>query len=1187
MILKRVEIFGFKSFGNKGVVEFNDAITGIVGPNGSGKSNIVDAIRWAIGEQRVKSLRGAKMEDVIFSGTEEKRALGYAQVSLTLDNSARVFPIDFDEINVTRKLYRSGESEYSINKSVCRLKDIQELFMDTGLGREGYSIIGQGKIDSIITSSPLERKLLIEEAVGVVKYKTRKLEAERRLERAQNNLYRITDILSEIESRLPVLKRQSERAQRYIELRSELQQIEAGIFVRRMDEFTAKVEKLAKDKLAYDESAARISEELKTLDFSYDDLKREVGGYDMKIAGVNAKIHELITNFETSKVQIKVAMSKIEGLEESIFSRSRETGSIKDNLSRLEFDKSELLDHASSAKREFLSAELEYDDAKSKLAEAEKAKRENDENAQNSAVELEREEANLQKMQSGIRDVLSKTENIKYILEKLKEEETETAARLLQLNREISADKGAEAEITGATEAHNGTKAEFARIRAQIDAAQQRIIAFFSDIQSGESKLKALKGYEASMQGYRYGIRKLNEYKNKNAQAASEIFGTVGDIITTDAKYAQAISRALGAAVEYMAVSDEKAATRLIGLLKSNNWGRATFLPVNIIKGSRGNFSDIQAMKGFVGAASDLVDYDKRFANIVGNLLGKVAVLDTIDNANEAARKTSYKYKIVTLEGEVLFPGGAIVGGNSKDDDGGILKRKSEIETLEKSIEKNKASYEALLSDKNALESELEKARTALEAREEELIRVKDAHREILLKKKAMEDEAQALEDRLSKNKLQENILKNDKDALETEYISLTEKNEIAAGIVAQLREQISTDVISRYNQNYIDAVSAKNAFEIKYMQAKENSEKLLERISIIDEKVELAEIDIKNKQTEIGHFQDEITTLREHIEYYTQIDTDYDLTKKALDDEYLTLSENKTKSNAEYIRVNDRIIELNKERSKVSEQIYKLSAGIEKAELEMNHLQQNMLEDYSLTYASAVPYKSDIDLNEGIRRAEDLKGRIKKLGNINADALEEYKEVRERFEMMSAQRDDLTSSKQELEKIIHDLTVNMNHRFNVQFELIQKEFDKSFKQLFDGGHAKLILTEPDDVYESGVDIIARPPKTKLQNIAALSGGEKALCAIALIMAILKIKPSPFCVLDEIDAALDEANVERFGRYLRSIKDENQFVVITHKRKTMEMSDALYGASMGSDGVTRLISVKLTQIDSKGEVVNV
>ena len=1186
MILKRIEIYGFKSFGKKTEINFNEPITGVVGPNGSGKSNIVDAIRWVLGEQRVKSLRGSKMEDVIFSGTQEKKALGYAQVVLYLDNSKSMFSTDYDEISVTRRLFRSGESEYYINKVLCRLKDVQEMFMDTGLGREGYSIVGQGQIESIVNSSPLERKLLIEEAAGIVKYKVRKQEAERKLERAQNNLFRISDIITELEGRVPVLKRQSEKAEKFITYKNELKDIEINLFVHRMEKLNAQAGKFYTDRDTVNTSLEELDTQIKDLDARYQVLKSQVNASDDELNDINEKIHTLLTNFENSKTEISVAKSKVETSETNIFDTSRDIGEIKKEIENLNQMKEDILGSLTDAKIAYEQSKISYDSQKKAADEMADKYRQGDQLVDRMRGQITQLEHSLDAKQQLILDLRAKIENSAYIVTQLEEEilaaQQEHAVLLDEINQK---DETIE-EMNRVKTLLNEKSLVRIKTSEAYDNYKEQLSQLFTRLQTDESRLKLLQGYENSMQGYRYGVRRLMQYRQNDAAMQDLVYGTVGELITTDSKYTEAIAKALGGALEYVVVENEETATKCIRLLKENKWGRVTFLPRTVIQ-SNGRADDAAAkqMQGFLSVASDLVKCDEPYRQIIENLLGRVLVVDGIDHAVAIANKTNHRIKLVTLEGEVFMPGGALVGGKTKDEDEGVLKRKNEMEKLTVALLELKKDYDAKLAEKESYQTKIQSAQddfNVIQIQYDELRQQNAAKLEQIKMKKQQAEKLDSII-QSSHTRMEAIKMKTVRDK-QDQMLAEKDSEKLQETLIAA-RQELTNYSSGAYKEDLVEVSNLRNQAEIELLKVKETVTQWQDRLLNIDEKQEGLQVQKRLKEELIDRLQEDITHLRQQIEYYTEIDRDYDGTRKELDERYARLMENKKKTNEHYIAVNDKIIAYNKERIVVAEQLSKIDVSVSKIESEIEHLQIGMMEDYALTYASALEFKKELkDYTQSAAHVAELKESIRKLGNINVEALEEYKEVKERFDTMCAQRDDLISAKEELIKIIKDISVSMVHQFMQQFDLIQKEFNDVFAILFDGGEARLILTDPENVMESGIDIIAQPPKTKLKNIAALSGGEKSMTAVSLIFAILKIKPSPFCVLDEIDAALDDANAMRFCEYLMSIKHDNQFVIITHKKKTMEIVDVLYGASMGKDGITQVFSVKMSQIGERGEV---
>ena len=1056
IIFKRIEIYGFKSFGEKVEVDFNENVTAIVGPNGSGKSNIVDAVRWVLGESSVKSLRGLKMSDVIFSGGDDKKALGYAQVTLILDNTSRMFPMDFDEISVTRRLFRSDASEYYINKAECLKRDVLGLFMDTGLGKDGYSIIGQGQIESIVNNSPYERKLMLEEAVGIVKYKNKKADAQKDLGKSQINLNRLTDIIIELEERLPTLQKQAEKAEKFVELKNRLKEIEIGIFKLRMDGLQFQFESGEDEKSTIVSQLDETTELIRQYESGYNELKSKVENIDIEIQNLTTELHELITNYETSKTEIGIASSRVVDLEEVI---------------KLELDNVELLDEQYKTELEaYVGTTNEVDNA----------------------LSLYEKSNDIYKTKLAIAD---EKKNSKFSLASydLEHMDKNTKAVVLEYNR---------------------IKTELQDVKVLVASKKEYIDSSLNQIKLLESKRDLLKGYENSLHGYRFGVKKITECKKTNTLLQNGLYGAIGEIISTDNKYSEAITKALGAAVEYMVTENENVASECIRLLKQNKWGRVTFLPKNIIKAR--DIIDLKIIKtcrGYINLAANLVEYDSTFSDIVESLLGRVIIADNLENANLMAKTLKHKYKIVTLDGEVLAVGGALTGGKIANSDEGVIKRHSEIEKIENELIEKQISYDQLLGEYNIA-----------------------TNKQVGL----------------------ENSLENLEDSIES------------------IKEDMLLESINELHSLEKDVIITKQAYKtVKTTQTQQGTK--LEEINKLK----------KNKLELIDKKRNDINSLEKQIKYYSDVDKDYDTMRETLDKKYNDTIELKNHIMNEYNAINESLLKSNEQRNILNERLNKISLSVSKAEIEIEHLQSDMMEDYSISYAEVKDLNIDYkikNLDESVEETKSLRSNIRKLGNINVDSLEEYKEVKDRYDNMVLQREDLSNAINELDNIIADITHSMQRKFETQFSLIREEFNNVFKKLFDGGEAKLILTDPEDFLNTGVDIYAQPMNSKPKNISFLSGGQKTLTGIALVFAILKVNPSPFCILDEIDAALDDANVNRLCEFLEMIKNDNQFILITHKKRTMETANTLYGATMGHNGVTKIFSVKMSQVGKEGVI---
>lgn len=1186
MYLKRIELYGFKSFGNKVEINFNHRVTGVVGPNGSGKSNIVDAIRWVLGEQRPKSLRGGKMGEVIFAGTDEKKPLGYAQVSLVLDNSSKHFDIDYDEINITRRLFRSGESEYYINKNQVRLKDIHELFMDTGLGREGYSIISQGQIENIVNNSAIDRKLMIEEAAGIVKYKTRKNEAERKLEKTQNNLYRVTDIIAELSSRLPSLKRQSEKAKKYLDIRDELRNIEINLFVHQMEKHNKKLEALNSDEKIIKDNLLDILEQKALLDSRYTSLKIKLNDFDEKIQKCSEERLSLANNYESAKTTIEVNKSKIDNKLSEIDRLEKEIVNLKKSLEEEYKDRENIKSLLDEALKEANSFKAIYDEDKKEVDALYQKTKESSNYLSDLEIKREKAEKEISRINEEISSLKNKKINQEFVVTKLEEENISLQNELVEINNKINefdkdSNEGFEnlkIEVEKALDEKQNKAKEYEGYKASL-------LTLSNNIQLKASRLDMLKGYEEQKEGYRYGVKQLIEYKKRDNLLKDGMYGVISDLIKVEEKYTNAIQKSLGASLENIVVKDEACAKRAIEVLKQNSWGRITFLPLNVIKGNplRENFS---SEKGFLGLGSQLVAVDNKFINIINNLLGRVLVFDTMDNAFSFAKKTAYSYKVVTLEGEILFAGGAMVGGKSKKDEGGILKRKSEIEKLEKEVASFKEEYETLLlkgdSYKRQIDLIEDKANKALE-------KLNEAKVALMARKQKNEDikeQGIACRSKIEKNNSAITSLKEDNLSFEENNQNLINQIALIKKGLDNLKEEVAKVNSGKYQDEYILKATNLNKLEVKLATFNESVAYKEDSLNQIEARINKNEVGIKEKETNIILCRDEINMLDEESQRCVQIDRDYEHIRDSLEENYAKLISAKKTNSLEYDEVNQKLHSLNEENVSINEALQKIKASEDKLIFEMEHLQNGIMEDYSLTYMQAMEFKKPLeDFSRQSLRVKELKEDSRKLGNVNVESIEEYKEVKERYDFLEEQMGDLTKAKEDLVSIIKDISATIEHRFRQEFNLIQKEFEFTFKELFKGGKARLILTDPNNTQESGVEIEAQPPGKNLKNITQLSGGEKSLTAIALIFAILKIKPAPFTVLDEIDAALDDSNVARFCDFLEKIKHENQFIVITHRKRSMEVADVLYGTTMGLEGITQLISVKLNDIKEGGQLI--
>ncbi len=1183
MYLKSIEVQGFKSFANKILFEFHNGITGIVGPNGSGKSNVGDAVRWVLGEQSAKSLRGASMQDVIFSGTENRKPMGFASVSITMDNSDHKLPIEFDEVTVTRRVYRSGESEYRINGSACRLKDINELFYDTGIGKEGYSIIGQGQIDKILSGKPEERRELFDEAVGIVKFKRRKAAAQKKLEDERQNLVRVNDILSELTRQLGPLEKQSETAKIYLKKRDELKVLDVNMFLLEMEESRAELAAL-EEKLAISERDLKENnQKYEKIRTEYDRLEEKITHLDGQIEGERAKNSE-------NQLKRQQLAGQMDVLREQI--RSVET-SRKNQLERLEIIEKELEER----KKELENSRQEFTDLKEERKKAQEE--EEDTSVENDAIEasishLNREiegdkneiirilnqrastKGKIQRYDTMMEQNQIRRAEVSQKLLRLRSEENEQEDSLKELQEKYETVSDRIEELTEESRTYEDAVEKLRQeLMTQNQQAEQGQTAFHREA----SRLESLKNITERYDGYGNSIRRCMEQKAREPG----LLGVVADLIKVEKAYEVAIETALGGSIQNIVTADEETAKRMIDFLKKNKFGRATFLPLTSV-GLRGGFTDNGALKepGVIGLASTLVRADQQYEGLVRYLLGRVVVVDTIDHAVALARKYRYSLRIVTLEGELLSPGGSMTGGSFRNSSN-LLGRRREIEELEESvkllrkdldalnqsIDENRSRRNALRDKIAALAEKLQKEYLVQNTAKMEISQMEARRDETAsgyhhLKDEAVEIEAQMAEIKEEKLRIQEELdtsvkqeqelnerIERNQKALEEERANLTEQKQRFENVHLRLAGFLQKEDFLKQNTSRMER-------EVRSL----NEEKLS-----VQKKLEDGETETLQKEENLKKIQESIDSgagiqkeTEEKIKALTEEKNTCMVTQKGFFSEREALTEQK---------------------SLLEKENFRLSARQEKLEETRDSRINDIWEQYELTPGSAKELKREEypEMNQLRKAVADLKNEIRSLGSVNVNAIEEYKELFDRHGFLKEQHDDLVESEKVLLGVIDELDAGMRRQFEENFVRIQAEFDKAFRQLFGGGHGKLELVEGEDILEAGVRIIAQPPGKKLQNMILLSGGEKALTAIALLFAIQNLKPSPFCLLDEIEAALDESNVARYANYLHKLTKNTQFIIITHRRGTMAAADRLYGITMQEKGVSALVSVNLIEDD--------
>ncbi len=1184
MFLKCLELQGFKSFPEKVKLEFKEGITAVVGPNGSGKSNISDALRWVLGEQSAKTLRGEKMEDVIFSGTENRKALGFAEVSMIIDNSDKKLNIDYNELTVTRRVYRSGESGYFINGSSCRLKDIHELFMDTGIGRDGYSIIGQGRIDAVLSSKSDDRRLLFEEAAGVVKFKNRKLQAENKLEETRKNLTRTNDIIAELEQRIAPMQKQAEKTKKYLELSENLKSIRISIFTEEYKKFENEADKISKniaivDTQIKDENLLCTENENKK-----NSLKIQLEQTEKIIEQTSAQTSELRLTTEQKNNDIKLIGNEIEHIKNDI----------KRNKSEIEKKAKEFEKNNSNSKlinSKLQAAKLELDAKKTELdklnenfekinsmlsQKEELIKKYNFDIVEKMKISSEAaSQAALSETRlAGLKEQSVTAKEELYIYESRLNEKTihlKACQNLMDdiLKKEYDIEKKIEILTNSAD-----------KISSDLSDINHKHENSMLMLNESKSKHKILSELEKDYDGYTNSVKAILKQKDTNPDFKA-VRGAVGELIRVEEKFETAVETALGAALNNIITEDEECAKKCISYLKLNKKGRATFLPKTSVKAkSLGEVKNkILNEYGVLGIADEIISFDDEFKGIMSNLLGRVIVASDIDCAVKIASKYNHSYKIVTLQGEILNPGGSMTGGSIFKKSGSIFSRTRELKQLEIAIdEKNKEIFEIeksisiLQNNYNKTNYEIEETKKLLYAAN---IEKAEKSADIQQAKKAC-DELKEKIDSLKKQQLQfaEELNKAALDANKHKAVSDKLSSEIedlssALGIYQdeiQNQRNFKEEELKKINSLKIKISSLQyeiNGFDsdIKRILSENNTFKADMDYLKKDIEKRNAQCEFKLKETE--RFENEILNLKKMGE--------------ELNEKFDELNRKKNIIKKDIEEINNKIIEFTETIGKLNSEKIRLEGKIENIEAKSQRLCDSMWEDYEITYAKACTFeKSSMDYSSLKKAEAELKSSINQLGSINPDAIEQFREIKQRYDFNIKQRDDIIKADEDLKIIIKKLSEDMQAQFMDRFNTINKNFSAVFSEIFGGGSATLKLSDENNILTSGIEIAARPPGKKLQSLSLLSGGERTLTAVSLLFAIFKMKPSPFCILDETDAALDDANVIRYSNYLKKISDKNQFIVITHKTGTMEDANVLYGVTMQEQGVSKIISVKLT-----------
>lgn len=1181
MYLKRLELQGFKSFADKTVLEFKNGITSVIGPNGSGKSNISDAIRWVLGEQSMKSLRGAKSEDIIFAGTQARKSLGFAEVSIVFDNQDGKLPIEYSEVTVTRKIYRSGETGYFINKTPCRLKDILELFMDTGIGRDGYSIIGQGKIDEILSNKSEDRRRIFEEAAGIVKYRTRKAESEKKLEQTKLNLLRINDILSEIEASIEPLKLQSEKAKQFLDLREELKEIEIGLFIYNIETYKEKLEQVVKDEDILKEQ--KQDEDKKMADFQElkERLKNEIDSITISIEeyqnlGFEStnKIEKINSEIGISNERIQNNSSNIERLQGEIEEVKTRIAELEEESKQKEIKKENLEENKVKFENELNVKQKELDEITKKMSdkeleiEAKKQTIEKNIDLRYEASEtISNQEVNFENLEKRQKNVKGEIDSITLELDNTRMLKQELSKGFLEIQ---SQKQKTEETLKSKTE-------EKAKCMEKIKAFDEEANRLSYELRMKDSRLKFLQETEKEKEGYIKSVKALLKDTEKEPSLKNGMEGVLANLISVDRKYETAIEMCLGQALQNVVTQTEQDAKRLVEHLRKNNLGRASFLPISAVKGRKLDKINKNKIDGIVEIASDLVKYDKKYEQIVLSLLGRTVVVENMDMAIALAKQNSYSFRIVTIDGDIISPSGAISGGSVQTKTVNILGRSREISDLEKNIksinekiekiEKEKAQYSEssadIIEEVSRLEKSLQDIEIVYATENQKMVAIEENIAKLTARREKLKEENTELEEQ----KEQANNIKEEKQKQIEELTKQIDELNLEVEEFANGNKE---------NQKYIDDLN----FDITNLKISVSS--FDESGTSIDEMLERIKLDIENntksienKNTNIEEMNKENEELKNSI---TEKENEIEQIKQNVQDSGSKVEELKNERNAKNERLAKTENEINSEFETLEglkEQIVKIDVKKTKLEQDLEQVVNKLWEEYELTPNSAGEYKKPNNVQDTQKQVNYLRNKIRDLGSINIDSIEEYKKTKERYDFMCEQRLDLDNTATKLRGVISEMTETMKVQFAEKMKLINKNFNEVFVELFGGGKAELILEDEENILECGIDIQVQPTGKKLQNMMLLSGGEKAFTAIALLFAILKINPAPFCILDEIEAALDDVNVYRFAEYLKKFSEETQFLVITHRKGTMEAADTVYGVTMEENGVSKLLSMRL------------
>lgn len=1188
MYLKRIEISGFKSFANRTVIHFEKNVTAIVGPNGSGKSNTTEAIRWVLGEQSAKNLRGGKMPDIIFAGSDSRKPLNVAEVTMVLDNTDRYLPLDYAEVSVTRRLYRSGESEFYLNKQHCRLRDIQELFMDSGLGRESFSIISQGKVEAIFSSKAEDRRGIFEEAAGVLKYKQRKKQAEQKLFETEDNLNRLEDIIYELNEQLQPLAKQRDKAQRYLTLKEQLTKVDVAFVVEEMKKAKVSWEE-EKDQLADLQAVlAQLSTKLNQTENQLVELRQKRSQLDETLEELNQQHLHLVEALKQAEGKKAVLQERSKNTQKSAQEYQENLTQVENQLEQLESYQQQLITELSQKNQTYQELEKAIVQTKEMLQKYQRSTKEIIEELRHQYVEKLQEQTNLN---NDLKYIQRQKEQDLQKNEATLSQQSALSSQLAQANSQKQAFMQQLAEQNESIDQYqaavNAQKTREHQLQEQLKKAQQMMYHLMNESQQIKARRKTLQDLQENYTGFYQGVRQVLQHK---AQLGG-ILGAVAELIEVDRLYALAIETALGASAQHIIVQDEAAGRKGITFLKQNRAGRATFLPLSTIQPRKlpeYTEQQLQTMTGFIGVASNLVRHKDEITVIVENLLGTTLIAEDLASANQIAKALQYRYRVVSLEGDVMNAGGSMTGGaNKKGNQASLLGHQGELTQL---IEKEQATQEKLLQAENQV-AQLTKA---LEAQRQNIEQQRQHLEQLRLEVQTTQhqvDSQQALLQRLqqeqasfeSENAALNTLLADYDSQLQTKTGQLQTLTSELSKLQAEM-EHLNTqaDVIEEKRAHYQELLAKQNeqfavakeqiahlkdrftANKMALEEATQRQEQLKQHLASLD-------ADVYDHGLDEESLEKQVTQLNEH--------------KLAMQEKMQATREQRYQTQGDITRLDEQATQLNQEQKAKMAAITRIEVELNRSEILLDNRLAYLQEEYKLTFEAACAQASPLaDLDQAKEEIYTLKKEIEQLGPINLESIEQYSQVHERHSFLSGQRDDLLQAKAQLFETMDEMDQEVQTRFKEVFDAIANQFEKVFPNMFGGGQARLYLTDPNDLLHTGIEIEAQPPGKRLKNLNLLSGGERTLTAIALLFSIIQVRPVPFCVLDEVEAALDEANVLRFGKYLQSYQEDTQFIVVTHRKGTMEAADVLYGVTMEESGVSKVISVRLEEITEGGNI---